>query len=142
MAESPLPAGPWHAGTTLRSPISKVLALGYYDGPTDGVLTCASGEVFKFDLLDEVPADVRHYSLAPLPVEAWTALVNVISPYEPPRWPVWCPLWRFPSDVRPEIERQVAAILQQAGQAQWLIEAEDLLGTIQVKQPGLPFYRV
>ena len=66
------------------SPISKIIALGFYDGPTAGALRCqVCSRAFRFNLLswgeqgdDEL--DVGEFSLAPLPDGAFEDLVGAI----------------------------------------------------------------
>ena len=48
---TPLPGPHLHEGRHFPSPVERILALGYYDGPTEGVLRCGTGEVYRFGLL-------------------------------------------------------------------------------------------
>ncbi len=54
-------------GAPFLSPVRRVLALGYYDGPTEGLLQCEAGGVHRFEMLawDSETQDVR--SLQPRP---------------------------------------------------------------------------
>jgi hypothetical protein len=131
-------------GTNCPSPITHVIALGYYDGPTEGVLRLGeSGEVYRFLLLDEIqPADpdavdIRLFGLSRLPPQTWDSLIDMLSPYLKPHWPVWVPLWRFPTEaVRKQIDTQVDALLGSAGPVAWKVTTTDLLGTLQQVQRG------
>src|SRR5262245_10767151 len=51
---TPLPICPGlREGNNYPSPVTRVLALGYYDGPTNGVLQCGDGgPVCKFNLIE------------------------------------------------------------------------------------------
>ena len=109
----------------------RLLIFGYYDGATDGVLETASGEVYRFDFVDEVRdpdgRDRRTFLLRPLPADALDRLAAVIAPYIPPAWPDWLPIWRFPDDaVRAEVESQMDAILDEAGPERWEVTADGL----------------
>src|SRR6266487_451287 len=96
------PESALHEGTDYRSPFTKVLALGYYDGPTNGVLQCGDGgQVYKFDLIEgpfsteEGLWDMRVFALAPLPGSALARLAEGYSSFWAPRWPLWVPIWSF-----------------------------------------------
>ena len=110
------------------SPISRLIALDWYDGPTEGVLQLGdSGPIFRFQMLDErigspENEDVRVYGLYPLPVESIDRLVELLSPTHTPNWPVWWPIWKFPSDdVRLGIEKQTDEIMSQSGPLSWIL---------------------
>jgi hypothetical protein len=66
-----------------KSPITQILALGYYDGPTNGLLRCGEdGRVYRFNLLDDdFEQDIRIFSLAPIDSNAMARLVKALSPY-------------------------------------------------------------
>lgn len=115
----------WREGANYLSPVQKILAFGYYDGPTDGVLQCGNTQVFRFDLLawEEETQDVRGFMLSPLAMEAWERLVALCSNYETPRWPLWL-CWRE------ELRQPIGEILRQAGDVEWVVATEDLLGEI------------
>lgn len=120
----------------------RMVILGYYDGPTDGVIQFGEhGPVFQFTMPDEERqlgsrAGTREYHLRPLPADALDRLAAVISPYHAPSWPTWFPLWRFPS---PEIEQSVSdatgAILAEAGPPAWRVNTADYW-TFQTFQAG------
>jgi hypothetical protein len=103
-----------------------VIVLGYVDGPTHGILECGTtGATYKFDILER--DDVRFYSLAPLPQDSVADFVRLLGPYQQPRWPVWCPLWSFPSEsVRKELEHETDRVLARAGPVEWIVAAEEL----------------
>src|SRR5919204_827193 len=117
----------WHEGANYPSPVQKVLALGYYDGPTEGALQCApEGPVYQFEMLawDESTQDLRVFGLAPLPLTAWEQLTSLYAHHETPHWPVWVPSWYE------GMNRQVDAILKQAGPVEWVVATQDLRGEI------------
>src|SRR5688500_14256511 len=83
-------------------PFHRTVALGYYDGPTDGVIQCADcSEEYRFDLLDacwDASLDVpRIFSLTALSPGSLDRLVAVCPQQEwAPDWstrPCWCPQW-------------------------------------------------
>jgi hypothetical protein len=104
-----------------EQPFSRVVALGYYDGPTSGVAECrACLACYRFELLDELPDwdagdDLRVFSLAPLSPEAFERLVNASPGSEAARWPLWVPRWEFASEAeRQEADRTVQQVLDSA----------------------------
>ena len=115
------------------SPFAKMIALGYYDGPTAGIVQCRScATAYKFDLLmwDEYQ-DRRIFTLAELPPHALATIVNILSPYTSPTWPVWVPLWQFPAEADTNtVNSQIENMLQQAKPPGCIIACSDLLGTI------------
>jgi hypothetical protein len=116
-------------GVNDPSPITRVIALDWYDGPTGGVLQVGdAGPVYRFIMLDERQlesdddTDLRVYGLYPLPADALTRLTDAIAPYMAPRWPVWFPVWKFPSDeIRQTVEAQTDGIINQAGPLTWVV---------------------
>jgi hypothetical protein len=126
-------------GTDLPSPITRALAFGYHDGPTEGVLQVGqSGEVYRFTLSGELrgkgrdDTDLRVFALAPLPRDALEVLAAVLAPHFTPNWPLWVPVWRFPNKAaQEEVEQRIDDILQQAGPVKWHVTTEDLFGTLQ-----------
>jgi hypothetical protein len=126
MSNQPSSGLSWREGVDIPSPVREVLALGYYDGPTDGVLRCGDRRVYRFELLtwEQQTQDLRVFALSPLPPAAWDQLIALCTCQEAPRWPVWVPSWH---EGRNE---PVDAILQQAGPVEWVLATEDLHGEI------------
>jgi hypothetical protein len=125
-------------GIHYPSAVTHVLALGYYDGPTNGVLQCGSGgPVYKFDLIEgpfsteEGLWDMRVFALAPMPSNALAQLAEAYARFWAPRWPVWVPIWHFqdPADEQ-AMSRLTDDVLRRAGPAEWVIATTDLLSTI------------
>lgn len=121
----------WREGANYPSPVQKVLAFDYYDGPTYGVLQCGDGATYRFDLLawDQETQDVRVFGLYPLPCPGWERLIALCSAHESPHWPVWVVGWHEalhqPIDNIP-----IDDIQRQAGLVEWVVATEDLLGEI------------
>ena len=120
-------------GADYPSPVTRVLAFGYFDGPTEGVLQVGpDGEVYRFVMIDELPGqgaddtDLRSFALSPLAAESLDALVGVLaealSPSLPPNWSLWVPVWRFPSPaIQKDVESRVDHLLGPAGPAVWQV---------------------
>jgi hypothetical protein len=107
--------------------VTRVVALGYYDGPTDGVIEFSGDRVFRFAMPDEENQlssgrAVRKYDLSPLRSGSMDELVATLSPFFIPTWPVWFPTWKFPSQRDEEsVEERVGAILEEAGEVEWSV---------------------
>lgn len=131
-----------HEGRDYPSPFTKVLAWGYYDGPTHGVVVSEeSGEVFKFDILtwDTSTQDLRVFSLSPLPGDALTRLTALYERFWKPLWPMWCPMWHFANESdQQEAERLSDEVRNEAGPEKWVIATTDLLGEIRVAKAITP----
>lgn len=117
------------SGRNHPSPVERVIAFGYYDGATDGVMDLGGTE-YRFDLSDETHnpdgCDERRYDLRPLPPGSFQQVVAIVGEHLEPRWPAWVPIWKFPSaEVRAEVERQVEAVLGQAGEPRWRLTTSD-----------------
>jgi hypothetical protein len=100
------------------SPFPKILALGFYDGPTAGVLQCGCGAAYRFDMLDwDGEHRVRVFRLAALPRGSLDQCAAAFAQSEPPRWPVWVPWSRTspPAEVRDAVNREVDRVLAEAG---------------------------
>lgn len=112
------------------SPVSRVVILDYYDGALGGVMELAGGAAFRFDCTDGTHnpdgCDERRYALRPLPAGSFDQFVAVLSEHLQPGWPVWAPIWTFPSDeAKAEVERRTDAILDQAGEPRWCLSTTD-----------------
>lgn len=127
-----------------NSPFSDVVAFGYDDGPTTGIVRCAGcADAYRFDVLaidvdgiyDNASWDrgeeLRIYSLSPLPAGTFDDIVALLSTVEPPRWPLWIPGIRAPSpDLDRLVETNVNPILAVANRPRLLVAAGGLLQPI------------
>jgi hypothetical protein len=106
------------------SPFDQIIALGFYDGPTSGVLRCGTcGAAYRFDMLDwSEDHDVRIIRLAALPPQAWKQCVDALIRTESPHWPVWVPWVK----TRPSEEAREAAD-RALGEALALAKPADLV---------------
>ena len=77
----------------VASPFRRLIATGYYDGPTEGFVECGTcGTVFAFRTLDwDGGQDVRIFALRELSAATMDSLVTRIGNEtgDQPRWPVW-----------------------------------------------------
>lgn len=104
----------WREGANYPSPVQKMLTFGWYDGPTDGVLQCRDGRVYRFDILAWEPAtqDLRVFALFPMTAIAWERLTALCGG-DGLRW-------------QEQLRQPIEEILQQKGPVQWVVAAEDL----------------
>jgi hypothetical protein len=131
-----------HEGFRYASPFTKLIALGWYDGPTNGLLR-AGDRVWKFDRLDEIHnpdgLDLRIFALAPLPLSAWDQLVTAVGPYLTPEGPVSVPRWQFTTDAaRQAADRATDNALSQAGPVEWIVAAENLMEELVASKQTTP----
>ncbi len=116
------------------SPFDRAIVLGWYDGPSDGLIRCgACKRIFRFELLDSVDEDreIQIYSLAQLPADSMDRLVNALSPFMKPYWPMWAPLWKFPTeDDRIRVDRAVDDLIARACSPEVVVMTSGLLDEI------------
>jgi hypothetical protein len=95
------------------SRFNQILCLGYYDGPTSGLVKCAeSRKAYRFELVAwDANFENRIYSLAETDVEVFDSVVQTLSRLEEPHWPFWTPRWQFGSSSE---ERHVCSEIDQA----------------------------
>jgi|SRR5215217_991604 len=120
----------------------KLVAFGYNDGPTTGVVQSIDGTTdYCFDLIAidvdglhdhdawDRREDVRAFSLMELPPGSFERIVSTLSPVEEPTWPTWVPGVRRSSPIIDElIAREVIPILQAPKGQRYVLVAPDLLG--------------
>lgn len=110
--------------TDAPCPFSRVIALGFYDGPISGVLECGSCHaIFRFEMLDlDEEQAVRVFRLARLPEGSLEACVAALADAEPPHWPVWVPfadpVHQHSEEARQKADRAVREILDKARPAE------------------------
>jgi hypothetical protein len=117
------------------SPFDQVLVLGWYDGPQEGFIRCARCKrVYHFNYLDAVDEDegIRLFALAPLPADSIERMTKALSSYMEPGWPMWVPIWSFPTDEDRQLsDSLVAAIRAKAGPPRLVISTSDMARQIQ-----------
>ncbi|MGP0069240.1 MAG: hypothetical protein ACLQGP_37275 [Isosphaeraceae bacterium] len=118
----------------VASPFDRVIVLGWYDGPTEGLVWCAAcNRVYRFEMLDSVDEvrGIRVHSLSPMPAESMDRLVATLSAYMTPSWPMWAPIWKFPSkDARFIVDRAVDGLLAEAKAPEFVVTRPGLLEEI------------
>lgn len=112
---------------TLGRP-TRMILLGYYDGPTAGVIQFgAGGPVFHFAMPDEDEqlgrqSFPRDYTFHPLPADALDRLEAVLAEHLTPVRPAWYVNWQFETpEIERDVDERVAAILGDAAPAAWLV---------------------
>jgi len=85
----------------IRSPFTRMISLGWFDGSTDGVVQCGTcGTPYKFSILAiddgsydfdswNKGRDLIVYGLAELSENDFDKIVAILAVTEPPRWPEW-----------------------------------------------------
>jgi hypothetical protein len=110
---------------TFPTPFSRMIVLGFYDGPTSGLVQCGSCSAsYYFDMLDwDEDHEVRIFRLAALRERSFQNCVQIYEAFEEPRWPIWWPFSKTspPEAMRPEFERQLANVLVEAKPPEWLV---------------------
>jgi hypothetical protein len=121
------PTSNGHPVTTFGTP-TRLILLGYYDGPTDGVIQFgAGGPVFRLVMPDEEAqlsrqSFPREYAFHPLPADAIDRLEAILAEHLTPKRPAWYVNWQFESpEIEAEIDSRVSAILNEAGPAAWSV---------------------
>ena len=122
-----------HEGLNAPSRVSRIVALGFYDGATDGILQIGEqGPVYRFEVPEELDESVavtsveRPFDLRPLPSDAIDRLVVLLAPHVPARWPFWFVRWPdIPEADKQALAAQIDSTLSEAGPAIWRITTPD-----------------
>lgn len=115
-------------------PFSRMVVLGFYDGPTSGLIQCqkCSAE-FYFDMLNwDDDHEVRVFRLTPLPRGSLERVVRAWAEAGPPRWPVWVPQRNRLSseEARHKVDQTLHEVLAQAGQPEHVLSWTGYADTI------------
>src|SRR5687768_7982726 len=115
-------------------PFHRTLVLGWYDGPTSGVVQCgACGAEYTFVMLDwdlhcDDAEDPRIFSLSPLPPGSLEALLRVDpkNPFREGKHGMLFYKWRnaaetLPNEAFQQIQQQFGQILAQADTPERLV---------------------
>lgn len=107
---------------------TRMIVLGYYDGPTDGLLQFGDGgPVFRFVVPDEEiqlsrNATQREYAFSAMPPDAFDRLEFILAEHLKPSNPGWYANWQFATpEIEREVESRVAAVLSEAGPVAWIV---------------------
>ena len=111
-------------GIEVRSPFNKILALGYYDGVTEGLAQCGvCGTTFSFTMAEwDAGQDLRAYEFAERIGGALDQVVLALWPAgDSPRWPTWVP----PPPFAPSAEELIKEVLAKPVGARIVLITED-----------------
>lgn len=93
--------------------VERMIVLGYYDGPTQGLVRLQGGDTYRFEAVAfDIESDRRVLKLWALSSASFEHMAQVLTnALGEARWPIWVPHWNFRSDVeRLRIEREVEQI--------------------------------
>jgi len=115
------------------SPFARLIATGYYDGPTDGLVECATcSTIYSFRKLDwDNQQDTRIFSLSPIPGHSIAEFADSKTGGVAPTWPVWVLADRETEGVASAVDEMRRA----ASPEEFIVATEDLLGTIAAWRP-------
>ena len=115
----------------VRSPFARLIATGYCDGPTQGLIECgACRTVYAFEMLDcDDGQDVRVFSLASV-AGTLEELAERAAPL-PPGWPVWVLVGQAAMAFGAHLEQ----VRQSATVGEFVVATSDLLGELLVWAP-------
>lgn len=110
------------------SPFERIVVFGYYDGPTSGFANCARGSMaYRFELAAwDSHQDNRIFSLAEMESATFDSMVEILSGFEKPCWPVWMPRYQPNLPTEDELVSQTLVTLPAAS----LLIASDHLDKI------------
>ena len=129
----------------IPSPFLRLIATGYYDGPTDGFVECSiCSAVYAFHKLDwDENQNLRVFSMSPVRGRSFVELEAYTDPIQQLQWPTWVVditksgkilelIDGFRSDASPEEFVVVASCLQKTikiwqpiglhGEVDWFME--------------------
>ena len=117
------------------SPFARLVATGYYDGPTEGLVECGTcGTTYSFHKLDwDDQQDLRVFSLAPLAPLASQGLEDLAnaSGAPPAKWPSWV----LADETSAGLAAKVDELRGSAFPEEFVVATEDLLREIDVWRP-------
>jgi hypothetical protein len=118
-------------GRQLRSPFSRVVATGFYDGATEGFTECDTCRtLYEFSMLEwDEGQDVRLFKMEEKAGGLFDELVEMVrSNQQQPRWPIWVPRFPLPDAA----EKRIQEHHTRAAGARFLIATENPTKTILV----------
>ena len=116
----------------VRSPFDRLVALDIYDGPVSGVAFCADGSeaLFRLQAWDDHQR-TRVYAMSSVGRGAASAVLEIVSQYEKPRWPEWWIAQRAPDERRREsLANAIQSLWSAATAPSYLVVSNALLETI------------
>lgn len=116
-----------------KSPFTKIIIFGYYDGPTAGIAYCNNCAIFyRFEMIgwDDYQA-VRIYMLLPLESNDYIYIEQLLSSLELPKWPVWFPNLNLPTKEKLErVFLKIDQLLEKVKSPFYVIASPDLSNII------------
>ena len=114
-----------------ESIFSKALFIGWYDGPTSGVVKqLFDSTSFKLDILAWGPGEERRiFALSPLANSDFEAVVTLLSRNQAPKWPQWFPKWPRELNELNSLNSELDGILNRAGNPELVIETDGMFKT-------------
>jgi len=114
------------------SPFVRLLATGYYDGPTEGLVECGTcGTTYSFHKLDwDDQQDLRIFSLSPVGGRRLEDLAHAPSA-PPPRWPNWV----LADEGSADFAANVDELRGSASPEEFIVATEDLLREFAIWRP-------
>jgi hypothetical protein len=113
--------------------VEQIIVLGWYDGPTMGLCKLRHPECsFRFEILGQrfdADVDDRLFRLAAVPASAVDDALDALSDHvDPPRSPVWVPLWKFHTpQAQQRADQQIESILRRAVATPIIVRSRDLI---------------
>ena len=114
------------------SPFSRIVATGFYDGPTDGLVECgACRSIYVFEKLDwDDQQDIRVFSLSPVVCDELDGLMESVVVYGG-----ILPIWVVPADVPADFRRRLEVVMRSAAPAEFVVAGQSLLRKLEVWRP-------
>jgi hypothetical protein len=115
----------------VASPFRRIVATGFYDGPTEGFAVGEETETCSFRLLDwDQGQDLRVFRIAAIPGVSLDDAVAVLRNEGPPSSPIWL----LPAPLGEAAERFVQRANELARPVA-IVVTRDLLGTLDLWRP-------
>jgi hypothetical protein len=95
----------------------EVIAFGYYDGPTQGMVRLADARVYWFEMIaEDVDRELRVFALSALEPGLFDVVVTALSAaVGVPTWPLWVPKWEFDNEsIKHDMESLVDTVCSRA----------------------------
>lgn len=115
------------------SPFSRLVATGYYDGPTEGLLECGTcATIYSFKMLDwDHSQDLRVFALSPVSGHTLQEVERGAVAAVTPHWPVWV----LAGPATDKIAAVVEQIRSTAAPEEFVVATTNLLGSIEAWRP-------
>lgn len=122
---------PSNEARNVTSPFRRIVATGFYDGPTEGFAIGERNVMYSFRLLDwDDGQNVRVFRVAAMASVSLDDTLTALGHESPPSWPVW--VVRAPAGERAESFIQRTNDLARPVA---IVATRDLLGTLDLWRP-------